>query len=87
MSDREIVEGMGRVMMSNLAQTHGIVGAIDVQDVLCLVLEEFPSVEEISSWTQEQRDEAYKWAAYCHLEASDNNVPVVKKPIFLEGYR
>jgi hypothetical protein len=42
------------------------------------------NITTIDSWTDEQKDQAIKWAGAVHLHASDNDdVDVPKKPDFL----
>lgn len=40
--------------------------------------------EEVEAWTPEMREEAEKWAAASHLEASDNDIDVPPRPDFIK---
>lgn len=40
------------------------------------------TLKEIESWSPERKEKIVKWAAACHLRASDNNVRVPKRPRF-----
>jgi hypothetical protein len=65
----------------------GVVGYQDndpdmVHDVLSLVCVSVPD-EQVQSWTAEQRQQAVDWAAAWHLAASDNQVVVPDRPVFL----
>jgi hypothetical protein len=53
-----------------------------VQDALLLVGVAV-GVEEVNSWTPEQRNEAVTWAFTLHVAASDNPVEVPRRPVFL----
>ena len=53
-----------------------------LSDLLILVGVDVP-VAIVTRWTKKQREEAEKWAAKTHLKASDNNVRVPPKPLFL----
>lgn len=55
-----------------------------LSDILSLVNLEI-SPEAISTWTEQQCQEAENWACKVYLKASDNQVKVPRKPQFLEG--
>lgn len=62
--------------------------AQQINTLLLLVEDEFegevPSVNEITTWTEEQREKTAQWAGAVHLRASDNNVDIPDKPDILK---
>jgi len=52
---------------------------VDLLSLACVSV----TVDQVSAWTPEQREQAEKWAAATHLSASDNNVEVPAWPEFL----
>jgi hypothetical protein len=52
-----------------------------LRDVLSLVMDPWPEVDEIEQWADEERDEACTWASARHLRASDHDdVEIPPKP-------
>lgn len=58
-----------------------------LQDILCLVMDPWPSYAELESWTDGEREAAGKWAAACYMAASDNDVEPVPEPEALRLWR
>ncbi|MBW2142628.1 MAG: hypothetical protein JRG97_16505 [Deltaproteobacteria bacterium] len=69
------------------AQNERFLFAEDVRDILALVMDEGPEIEEIQGWTVRQAQEALEWAGALHMYASDNIVRVPDKPDFLKDRR
>lgn len=44
-----------------------------------------PTALQLQTWTPEQREQAANWAGLVHLDASDNDVDVPKRPAFLDA--
>jgi hypothetical protein len=63
----------------------GDVAAAEVHTALLLADVEVP-ITTIEEWTEEQRRAAGTWAMAIHLDASDNDVRVPPKPMFLEKF-
>lgn len=55
----------------------------ETRDLLLLVMEAPPSVEEIALWTKAARAAVERWAAREHLVASDNRLSRLKRPAVL----
>ena len=56
---------------------------VDILSLVSVVVTE----EIVSTWTDEQCEQAETWACKLHLKASDNKyIRVPKKPEFLEQY-
>ena len=70
----EEVEDPEPVTMEVLTDLLGLVMAKTGDTIMEVDLSDVPTVEVLEKLTPEQREEVARWAADCHLEASDNDV-------------
>ena len=57
-----------------------------VQALLLMVLNQWPTLRVISSWTPEQRDEVEAWVSAVFMSANDNPVKVPKRPSIVDPW-